>query len=56
MATPMIVEGVCSQCWGDHEGGTFDVGDELTLADVCASCRWWETRWAILHAASRTRV
>lgn len=51
MATPMITPGACCQCWESHNGGTFDVGDTLTLVDVCASCRWWETRHTILQRA-----
>jgi hypothetical protein len=53
MASPMLSTDNCAICFEMLRGeGTFDLDDSegLVLVNVCAWCRWWETRQLILRA------
>jgi hypothetical protein len=51
MATPMdLGPEVCVLCYGDSEGGTWDLDGpyRAVLVNVCFACRLWEHRQLIL--------
>ncbi len=57
MASPMPSTENCVLCFKMlRGGGTFDLDDSggLVLVNVCAWCRWWETRQLILRATEKT--